>query len=125
MAETIVDEISEDRHGNVILLLRQTEPWANREALEQFQQRINGYIDIVTHGALHEKYPDLQTKPVRIRLLCYYAPPEEMQQKLNRVRQTLEQLKIGFEIVQINVENDRRDKLKERVVSLINKLRGK
>ena len=52
MAETTVDEISEDRHGSVILLLRQTEPWENREVLEQFQHRINGYIDIVTHGTL-------------------------------------------------------------------------
>lgn len=127
MSDTTIDQVSEDKNGNVILSLRQTEPWDKSQVLEQFQKRLNGYIDVLTHGALYKKYPDLTGKPVRIRLICYYAPPESMRSKLDRVNQTLAALSIGFEITQIEVADPakRRDTIKDFIVSLYQRFRGK
>ena len=127
MGESTIDEVVEDGNGNVILLLRQIAPWENSQVLEQLQSRLNGYIDVVNHGVLYEKYPDLKGKPVYIRLLCTHKPPVEIGLKFERVNNTLANMNIGFEIMHIEVADPtkRKDRIKEAIISLVKRLRGR
>jgi hypothetical protein len=125
MAEIVIDQIVEEQKGDVILFLRQIEPWDKSETLMEFQKRLNGYIDAITQGFLYQKYPDLIRRPIRIRLLCYYEPSSNVRGKLDRATQTLAGLGIGFEIVHIKVDTEPSDKLKAGLSSFFRKLRRK
>jgi hypothetical protein len=124
MGETTIDQISEDREGNIILLLRQVERWDNPETLLEFQIRLNGYVDVVAQGALYEKYPDMRGRPVRIRLLCYDLPPQQVKLKLDQVNHELQQRGMGLEILQIKVETPQKMRAKDRLRSLFRRLVG-
>ena len=127
MGETIIEKLLEDRTGTIVLSVTQPEPWDAPGVLGKFQEQLNGYISAIRDGALVERFPQYQGKKFKIRVVCYQLPPEDVHRKLDLVNHTLSQLGIGFEIMQIDVASqaERKDPLKEFLVSVFNRLRRK
>lgn len=97
MAETTIDIIAEDKNGGVILTLNQFLPWNSPQIYSEFEQKLNGYIQVIVGGKIYEKYPDLRGKPIRIRLYYFYEPPPETRAKLDSINQKFLTPLIRFE----------------------------
>jgi hypothetical protein len=104
MPEVTIDEIWEDPKGDVVLVLRQPDPWTDAEVLTRFQDRLNGYIETVKHKRLLKMYPDFDGKPFRIRVMCLEGPSQRIGKVFDRIFSDLQGLGIGFEVISIDVQ---------------------
>lgn len=87
--------------GELILAMFETRPWFNLELqLYQLQEKLNAYVSFAVDGELVDAFPEHADHPVKIQLRTREAPPEKVLEFAAVVRQQLELLEIGFEIVQ-------------------------
>ena len=73
----VIDVIAyNEKNGEVTLGMVEPRPWDGSDArLFQLQEKVNSYLAFALDGEMHEAYPDLAHKPLRIELLCL-APPD-------------------------------------------------
>jgi hypothetical protein len=103
MNTTLIDEILRQKDGVIVLVLRQNAPWSDPEVLKLFQDKINGYISSIESGALVEKFPEFKDAKFKIRLVTQEEPDLEIRGKIDRLNNTLNNLGISFEVMQIKV----------------------
>src|ERR1043165_234083 len=125
MGETTIEKILEEKTGAVILSLTQPNAWDAPGVVQRLQEQINGYISVIQSGALVQRFPQYQGRSVKIRIVFYSDLPEHTHRELDEVNHTLARLGIGFPLMQIKVETERRNRLKEGIMSLFKRLRGK
>ena len=73
----VIDVIAyNEKNGEVTLGMVETRPWDGSNArLFQLQEKLNAYLAFALDGEMHEAYPQLAEKPLRIELRCV-APPD-------------------------------------------------
>jgi len=126
MAETVIDEIWEEKDGTIVLVLRQPQAWTDAGVMATLQDRLNGYISAIRDGVLLRKHPQYQGRPFKIRLVCFHDPPDDMRQKMDRVNHDLNQLGIRFHVMQIKIETppEARTRLGKTIGSFFKRLMG-
>ena len=124
MADIIVDNVIEEREtGAVSLWLRQSDPWDTPDVMTKLHTRLNEYVYLVREGLFLKQFPKYQNKPVKITIVCYQEPPEEAKLFLDRANHKLNELRLGFGILVIQVGTPH-NRIKESIERFINKLRG-
>ena len=75
----IIDQVAHQaRDDTVILTMFERRPWDGSETrILELRHKINTYVAFVVQGQFAKLYPDLQGKPIVIRLLCHQEPPDE------------------------------------------------
>lgn len=97
---SVIDVIAYDgKNGEVTLGMVETRPWDGSEArLFQLQEKVNTYLAFALDGEMHEAYPALAHKPVRIELRCVAPPDAATLHLLELVR-----AQIAFQGIQLEV----------------------
>src|SRR5258708_1032618 len=121
MSETTIEKLLEDQAGTVILSLTQPQPWDEPTIMAKLQERLNGYASVIESGVLVKKFPHYIGRNFQIRVVFYHDLPEAAHQNLTQIEQALATKGIGLHLMQIKVEAGRRDRLKEGIVSLMNR----
>src|SRR6266516_3083631 len=104
MGEVTVDQLLEEKDGTVALVLRQVEPWDAPGVLSRLQGKINGYVSVICDGPLVEKFPEFRGKKCKVRLISHYDLPDDLRPKIDMVNQRLNQLGIGFVLMNIKIQ---------------------
>ena len=90
-SKATVDLIYHDpKRDAFILIVVEKGPWTDGDSIghmRKLQERLNDHVDIALFGALAQKYPDSQGKPVVIRL-DGYDTPEEVESFFHRFSET-------------------------------------
>src|SRR5436853_45996 len=100
MAETIIDQIQEEKDGTVVLVLRQSEPWTDASVMDKLNDRLNGYVSAILDGILVEKFSEFAGRKFKIRLVCYHDPPANVRTRIDRANFKLNRLGIDFHVMQ-------------------------
>jgi hypothetical protein len=111
MVQIIIDELSRTDDGKVELTLRQVEPWEQPDVLPKFKDKLNGYIHLIHTQALYENYPDLKGKPLCVRIIAHYSPPDHVLKMLDLARNRMVPLGLDLKMVLIQVGNDDKESL--------------
>lgn len=76
--DKIVDAVSVDLNGNVVLTISDHLEWdVNNEHLLLLQDKINAYLSFIETGQLYEQYPNAKGRNVVIQLVLKYLPSED------------------------------------------------
>src|SRR2546421_632934 len=94
----VIDAIGIERTSGVVALtISDHLEWNDADShLRALQEKINSYLAFVESGELLEKYPQATGRPVRIDVVCKYAPSEDAKQFFDRARQLIEQAGWSF-----------------------------
>jgi hypothetical protein len=103
MAEVTIDEIREGKDGTIALVLRHEEPWDDEKAVSRFEQKLQGYIEVVRHGTLRLQFPQFTSRRFQVVLLCLHSPTPAAEVKLREAGATLRELGTDFRTVVIQV----------------------
>jgi hypothetical protein len=75
--QEVIDAIAVHKaSGEVILTVSDHLPWDDDNHLLTLQTKLNRYLDFIESGELLEKYPDAKGRPVRIDVVCQFAPSD-------------------------------------------------
>lgn len=87
----VIDIISTDEQGNVILTISDHLEWDDdNEHLLILQEKINSYLESIEGGDLYEKYPNAKNRIVIIRIVCLHSPNKDGELFLRKVKEILE-----------------------------------
>jgi len=99
---TVIDFVTLDRDGAVVLVMVEGRPWGGSEPrLEELKDKVRAYETFVRSGEIYEKYPTLTGKPVVFELRSVNRPDPATQRFIDDVRSRLEAFSIGFSVKQI------------------------
>jgi hypothetical protein len=97
----IIDVVSTDNNGNVILTISDHSEWDSKnEHLLILQDKINTYLSAIESGDLYEKYPKAKYKNISIRVITLYDPNHDGREFLDKTKVMLEKAGYGFEFTQ-------------------------
>ncbi|NML22441.1 hypothetical protein HHL16_16270 [Pseudoflavitalea sp. G-6-1-2] len=86
----IVDAISIDLLGNVVLTISDELSWENdHEHLLALQNKINVYLEFIENGNLYEQYPNAAGRQIVIHLVNKYEPNKNAVVFFTAVKQIL------------------------------------
>lgn len=93
-----IDAIGVDKQtGDVILTVSDHLEWSdNLKQQTLLQAKLNAYLRFVESGEILERYPNAKERRVVFCVVFKFAPDQEGQQFLARVRQVVESAGIGF-----------------------------
>jgi len=97
----------DEASGELVLAMFEMRPWFDLDLqLYQLQEKLNAYVSFAVDGELAESFPDLADQPVKIQLRSLYEPPQKVLEFAALVRQQLDLMEIGLEIVQISEDEE-------------------
>lgn len=97
----VIDIISIDEDGNVILTISDHLEWdSENEHLLILQDKINAYLESIESEDLYEKYPDARGRNIIIRVVALHNPNEEGSEFLERVKEVLQAAGYDFHFYQ-------------------------
>jgi hypothetical protein len=96
----VIDALVHDPETDVVtLLMVEPRPWDGSELrLFQLQEKINAYLSFALDGEMHEAYPQLEGKPLRLLLDCMTAPDSTSLGFLGMVRDQIAFQGIALEV---------------------------
>ena len=102
----IIDQVAHQaKDDTIIFTMFERRPWDGSETrILELRHKINTYVAFVVQGQFAKLYPDLQGKPVVIRLLCHQEPPDEKTMTfLNEMNARLSRYGLCLRVVVIKV----------------------
>jgi hypothetical protein len=83
----VIDSISLDKEGNVVLTISDHLPWDEKnEHLLILQDKINAYLEFIENGELIENYPDANGREILINIITKYLPNTTAELFLKRTK---------------------------------------
>jgi hypothetical protein len=71
----VVDVISIDLNGNVVLTISDDLIWDEKnEHLLALQNKINAYLSFIENGSLYQEYPNAKDRSIVINIVAKYEP---------------------------------------------------
>ena len=93
----VIDLISIDKEGNVVLTVSDDLEWDNENVhLLKLQDKLNAYLDAVDNGSLYDNYPNSRGRNILINVISKYLPNEEGEQFLRRTKEILDSIGYQF-----------------------------
>jgi hypothetical protein len=87
----VVDIVSIDKTGHVVLTISDHLDWSNTVAHQTaLQAKFNKYLAFVESGEILERYPDAKGRPVVIKVVFKHRPDQEGWRFLTRARDVIE-----------------------------------
>ena len=94
----IIDFISIDEEGNVVLTVSDDLKWdAENTHLLKLQNKLNAYLDSIENGSLYEGYPNAKGRNIVINVVAKYFPNDDGNIFLQRTKDVLESAGYRFE----------------------------
>jgi hypothetical protein len=82
--------------SEVILIVVETEPWADRPDLNSLNQKLNSYLTFALDGAMESTYPEARGLGIRIQFDLYFSPSEPAQSDLAALAEALQNQGMQF-----------------------------
>lgn len=96
--KSIIDIVSTDLSGNVILTISDHLEWDDEnEHLLILQEKVNAYLGAIETGELFKKYPKAEGKNIVIRIIALNEPNEDGFVFLDRAKGILNSAGYDFE----------------------------
>lgn len=88
---TVVDFISIDSVGNVVLTVADDLVWdQDNEHLLVLQNKLNVYLEFIESGNLYQQYPDAKNRNIVINIVSKYEPNDDGNRFLNATGEFLQ-----------------------------------
>jgi hypothetical protein len=96
----VVDIISIDPSGNVVLTISDHLDWAESVSHQlTLQEKFNRYLAFVESGEILDQYPNAKGRSVIFRLVTKHNPDPDGAQFLERAKKVIESAGFGFQHV--------------------------
>jgi hypothetical protein len=87
----IIDAISTDTKGNVVLTISDHLEWDEKlEHLLVLQNKINDYLTFIESGQICRGYPTAKGKNISIKIFAKFIPNESAEKFLRTARETIQ-----------------------------------
>lgn len=98
--EKVIDFITIDhKTGDVFLSISDHLPWDDMESdhLAYLAKKLESYLAFVESGELNRRYPGYEDRKVVINLVQKYTAPENIDTKLNQIKELIGDSNISFQ----------------------------
>lgn len=87
----VIDFISIDKSGNVVLTISDHLAWdQENEHLQKLQEKVNAYLDAVDNESLYKSLPDAKGRNITINLVVQFWPNESGKMLLQQIGDKLQ-----------------------------------
>jgi hypothetical protein len=92
----IVDFISIDPKGNVVLTIADELPWEGNDHLLALRNKVNAYMRFIEDESLYQVYPNARNRNIVINIMAKYEANIEGRTFLENLKNSIETAGYGF-----------------------------
>lgn len=111
----VVDFISVDKTGSVVLTVSDHLEWSSDDHLFQLQEKVNSYLVFIESGELLNEFPNAASRPIRIEVVCKFSPDGRGTHFLSHFRTAVAKAGFGFSCRTLDGEVDLLDESELKV----------
>jgi hypothetical protein len=92
-----IDFISTSHEGKVILTISDHHSWEETWHQQLLQDKINAYLHFIEGGQINDDYPNAAGRETIIEVVFKYGPTDEAISFLEKVKDVITGMEIGFQ----------------------------